>query len=400
MIAKTENKQGSFYLVSVDILQGICILFFIIWHTMIWWDDLIDSNWPNIQYEAAVFMTVALLIPPLFFFLYGFNVTNSLLRNRGKSKQLETRIKLIKRTILLFILAEISKIIAGLIASPEKLINYIITWELFHLFSISTLILLLVFEVAWYAEINLIWNSKKIATFFSVLILVFIFGIFLIFHDNSNGRGVGGLYTDLNLNSIFKRIIFEDGQNPIIPWISFPIGGSLLALILDLPHEQRNSLVKKGRGIMITGACFLMLGGLFLSKESFHSPPVHYPASASFIFITMGVLILVTTVMILLLDVSVRQTINKAFSPVINLSKISLTAFIFHNVAFIIPSEAPLIRALLPSITVVMIAGGLYCGFFILVARLWKEWEYKYSVEWLIGKLQVSHWDWRGLGSN
>ncbi|MHA1978987.1 MAG: hypothetical protein ACW98I_18935 [Candidatus Hodarchaeales archaeon] len=394
MFTKTDNKQASFYLVTVDILQGICIFFFIIWHTMIWWDNLIDSNWPNIQYEAAVFMTVALLIPPFFFFLYGFNIGNSLLRNKEKRKQLKTRNKLIKKAIILFILAEISETLAGLISSPEKLINYIFTWELFHLFSISTLILLIVFEVAWYAEINLHWNYKKITVIIFSLFLAFVFAIFLIFHDNSNGIGIGGLYTNLNSNSIFKRIFFEDGQNPIIPWISFPIGGGLLALVLDLPHEQRNAVVKKGWGVLIVGTCFLMLGGLFLSKENFHSPPVLYPASASFIFITTGVLILVTMLMILLLDVSVSQTINKAFSPIILLSKISLTVFIVHNIAFVIPPESPLIRAILPSITAVMIAGILYCVFFILIAALWKEWHFKYSVEWMIRKLQNSHWGW------
>ncbi|MHA2173903.1 MAG: hypothetical protein ACXABI_03675 [Candidatus Hodarchaeales archaeon] len=392
MITNTEKKQEPFYLVTVDILQGICIFFFIIWHTMIWWDDLIDSNWPNIQYIAAVFMTIALLIPPIFFFLYGFNITNSLLRNKKKERQLKTRKKLLKKTIIFFLLAEFSEASAGLINSPEKLINYILTWELFHLFSISTLILLIVFEIAWYAETNLSWNYKKTVTMIFSLILVSVITFFLIFHDSSNEKGIGGLVTNLDLNSIFKRIFFEDGQNPTIPWIFFPIGGGLLAAVLDLPHEQRNRIVKKGWGIIIVSIGFTLVGGLFLAQERYHSPPVHYPASASFIFITAGVLLLVTMIMILLLDVTVRKTFNRIFAPIILLSEISLTVFIIHNVAYIIPPESPVIRTVLPSIIAVMVAGILYCIFFILVAVLWKKWNFKYSVEWMIGKLQTSKW--------
>jgi hypothetical protein len=361
---------------------------------MIWWDSLIDLKWPNLQYEAAVFMTVALLIPPFFFFLYGFNVTNSLLRKKEKIERQETRHRLLKKTIIFFIIAEFSEGTAGLVVSPEHLLNYLLTWELFHLFSLSTLVLLLVFEFAWYIEVTLRWNHKQVTTIILSLFLVFVLAIFLIFHDYSDEVGTRGIYVNLDLNSFFQRIVFEDGQNPVIPWISFPIVGGLLASFLDLPHEQRNTLLKKVGKVLFLGTCFLIIGVLLLDQEGFRSPPVLYPASSSFVLITIGGIILITMIMILFIDLPSRQTVIKVFSPIVLISNISLTVFIVHNAAFIIPSDSPFIRALIPSITAVMIVGALYCVFFIIIARLWKKWNFKYSVEWMIWKLQRVQWGW------
>jgi hypothetical protein len=347
---------------------------------MIWWDSLIDLKWPNLQYEAAVFMTVALLIPPFFFFLYGFNVTNSLLRKKEKIERQETRHRLLKKTIIFFIIAEFSEGTAGLVVSPEHLLNYLLTWELFHLFSLSTLVLLLVFEFAWYIEVTLRWNHKQVTTIILSLFLVFVLAIFLIFHDYSDEVGTRGIYVNLDLNSFFQRIVFEDGQNPVIPWISFPIVGGLLASFLDLPHEQRNTLLKKVGKVLFLGTCFLIIGVLLLDQEGFRSPPVLYPASSSFVLITIGGIILITMIMILFIDLPSRQTVIKVFSPIVLISNISLTVFIVHNAAFIIPSDSPFIRALIPSITAVMIVGALYCVFFIFIARLWKKWNFKYMV--------------------
>ncbi len=282
--------------------------------------------------------------------------------------------------------------IAGLVVSPNNLINYLLTWELFHLFSISTLFILIVFEISWFLELKLQQKPKQMGTIILLLTLFFLFSFFLIFHDPSNEKGVGGLYTNLDLNSILKRMIFEDGQNPTIPWIGFPLLGGFLALILDLPHDQDTNFSKKRGGVLVGGACLMIIGWIFLTQESYHSPPVHYPASSSFLFITMGVLIVLTTIMILLIDLPPRQTVIKIFSPIILISNISLTVFIVHNAVYAIPEDSQIVRDLLPSINIVMIVGVLYCILFIYIALIWKKWNYKYSIEWMIVKIQRTRW--------
>ena len=82
-------------------------------------------------------MTTALVVPPFFFFLYGFNITNSLLRKKEYERR-ATRVLLLKKTIILLVVAEISQGVVGVIVSPEHLLNFLLTWELFHIFALST----------------------------------------------------------------------------------------------------------------------------------------------------------------------------------------------------------------------------------------------------------------------
>ena len=392
MNTNLKTKPKPFYLATVDILQGICIFFFLIWHTMIWWDHNVDSTWPNLPIEAFGFMTVALLIPPFFFFLYGFNTVNSLLRQKSIIFRQETRSRLIKKTIIFFVIGEFSEGMAGIVVSPTHLMNYLLTWELFHLFSFSTLVLLIVFEIAWYLERQRGWDYLYAARLILAIILTFIIVIFLIFHDYSGEVGIQGLYTKLNLESIIERIWLEDGQNPVIPWLSFPILGALVAVILELPNEKKNSLLPKIRRISLLGACSLVIGFLLLDREDYLAPPILYPITSSFLFINLGCLILVTLIMVLYIDIHSNQIIIKVTSPIILISNISLTTFIIHNVAYVIPPDLPLVRTLMPSLSAVMLVGVLYCIFFILVAFFWNKWNFKFSVEWMIWKLQRIPW--------
>jgi hypothetical protein len=224
------------------------------------------------------------------------------------------------------------------------------------------------------------------------VILAFIILIFLIFHDYSGEVGIQGLYTELNLESIVERIWLEDGQNPVIPWFSFPILGALVAAILDLPHETSDNILTKIRGVSLLGACSLIVGFLLLSIEDYLAPPVLYPITSSFLFINLGCLILITLIMILYIDIRSNETIIKATSPIIMISNISLTTFIIHNVVYVIPPDLPIVKTLMPTLTSVMLLGVLYCVLFILIAILWRKWNFKYSVEWMIWKLQRISW--------
>lgn len=396
MNIKQVNKQKHFYLVTVDLIQGCLIFVFIIGHTLLWWDSLIGAKWPEIEFAVATFITIALVMPPFFFFLYGFNVVNSLLRIEESERQ-ETRNRLLKRTIILLLLAELNEGFAGLITSPEHFLNFLLTWELFHVFALTTLFLLLVFEFAWQMEKRDLSNHKRVTTTLLSFFLILIITIFLLFHDYSLSKRIQEVYVNLDINSIFQRIFFEDGQNPLIPFFSFPILGGLIASFLDLPHEQKNNVLKKSVAVLMGGITAVITGMMFLRMERYVSTPIRYPASSSFVFITIGFLILITISGILLLDINSlysRQTVNKLFFPIVLLSKISLTVFIIHNAAYIIPSESLLIQSLIPSETVAMLLGILYSLFFIFVAFVWQKGNFKYSIEWMIWRLQRANWRW------
>lgn len=387
-----EEKQ--FYLVTVDYLQGFSIIFFVIWHTLLWWDGLIDTNWPNIEIPVAIFMTIALVVPPFFFFLYAFNIVNSLLR-KDESERKETRIRFIKKTIIFFLIAELTQGFVGLIIAPEYLINFLLTWEIFHMFALTSLFFLVVFEIAWQLEQRKQYNYRYVVIVTSLLFLLGILGLFLLFHDYSSNRSIHEIYAELNLNSIFERTVFESGQNPLIPFFSFPILGGLIATFLNLPNEKTGIVLKKARIVLLGSIFFLITGFLFLGVEGYVSTPLRYLASSSFIFITIGFLIFTTIGGIMLLDfdtLSSRPKRIKMLLPVLLVSNISLTVFIIHNILFFFPSELHIIQQFLFSETMVLIFGLLYSFCFIILAAFWQKWNYKYSLEWTIAKLQRAQW--------
>ncbi|MHA2246956.1 MAG: acyltransferase family protein [Candidatus Hodarchaeales archaeon] len=398
MNANTNSNtvRKSFYLATVDILQGVSIFLMIIGHVMLWWDPTTDSRWPDINFPAALTIAIALPAHPGFLFIYGFNVVNSLLR-KEKSERSETRFRLLKRTIIFFLIAEFCEGSAALVNRPELLLNFLLTWELFHMFALSTLFLLLVFEFAWWIEKQGNIDYKRVITALlsSFLLLTVLF--FLLFHDYTNRVGIQNVYVNLDINSILQRALFEYGQNPVIPFFSFPILGGLLASFLDLPHERKNIVLKKAGVILIGGISALITGIMFLGIERYVSTPMLYPASSSFVLITIGILSITTILLILFIDLKLlhsSQTVNKIFLPIILISKISLTIYIIHNVAFVIPAKSPIVRVFIPSEIAIIVFGIFYSLFFVLVAYFWQKRKFKYSLEWMIYKLQSAQWRW------
>ncbi|GAG88911.1 unnamed protein product [marine sediment metagenome] len=95
-----------------------------------------------------------------------------------------------------------------------------------------------------------------------------------------------------------------------------------------------------------------LAGIVYLNVEKFVAPPVLLPASSSFVLITIGALILTMISLILIVDYSLLSSNKKARKKLISLaivSKITLTVFIFHNVAYIIPPDSPIVETLILS---------------------------------------------------
>ncbi|MFX0050321.1 MAG: hypothetical protein ACFE8U_03420, partial [Candidatus Hermodarchaeota archaeon] len=107
--------------------------------------------------------------------------------------------------------------------------------------------------------------------------------------------------------------------------------------------------------------------------------------------------ILTTTGFILLLDLNTfyeHREVNRLILPVVLLSKITLTVYLVHNLAFAIPSDIPFIRTLLPNVNLMMFAGFLYSLLFVLIAFIWQKRNFKYSIEWFLSRLQRTKWQW------
>ncbi len=397
-MSTTDNSsKGRFYIVTTDLIQGIFLFFFVVGHTGLWWDSTLDLRWPNIPLAGSILVTLALVIPPGFLFIYSFNTVNSLLRRVTKEDRIESRTRVIKRGILFILVAELAEATSAIVTSPEHLLNFLLTWELFHMFGLASFVIIIIFQLAWKLEEQKGWNYQKSA--FSLMLGVGLLTLilFLIFHDYTQSSRIKGLHVDLNLQSIFERAILDMGQAPLIPFLTFPMVGGCAAVFLNLPHNTREVIVKRIGYTSIIGIIAMISGFLFLSIEPYVGPPVFYPASSPLVFFSIGSNLLMSMIGIYFLDLDSlygRERINKLIVPIVLVSKITLTVYIVHNFAYVIPSDLPIFQMLLPTLEIVIIFGLFYVGFFILIAAVWQKRRFKYSLEWWILTLQSTPWRW------
>lgn len=388
----SKSEQSRFYLLSVDLVQSFFLIWFVSGHTCIWWDSTIDNQFPNLPFIPYFFIMLSFIIPPGFLFLYSFNTVNSLLRKKTEEDRKKSRSRLLKRGTIFFFIAEFAELITALINSPQFILNSLLTWELFHQFAFSTFFLLLVFEIAWSFEKHKNWFYQKICIVEFILCFIFILLLYLLFHDFTQSLRIHTLFVDLELNSIIQRAIFENGQAPIVPYLLFTIFGGFFATFLDFPNKERGSINRNARIMTILGVGFLAIGFyMWINIEEYVSPVIFYNISSPVVFISLGVMSLGILILIYLFDINslyTRQKISKYFVPFILVSKITLTVYFLHNLAYVIPSSLPIIQLIIPSIYIALIVGLLYAVFFIAVALVWQKWKFKYSFEWIIWKLQ------------
>lgn len=394
----TANKstQRRFYILSVDLLQGIMIVWFVVGHTGLWWDSTIENKYPNVPPIISLFITLALIIPPGFIFLYAFNTANSLIRRKTTVERKKSRYRVIKRGIIFFLVAEIAEIASALVTQqPQYLLNAILTWELFTQFSFTTFFVLFVFELAWYLESQKKWDYKKIVIVELISCIAIVLTLFSIFHDYTQTNMIDSLFVDLNLNSILQRAVFEVGQAPIIPFTAFSATGALLAVYIDLPNEKKSTIIAKMKKTFLFSLPFVIIGSLLFQVEKYLSPVLLYPTSSPLVFISVGVLPVTMVILIYILDIDSlysRQSINKMILPLIVLSRITLTVYIVHNFAYVIPPDLPIFELLIQDIHMALLAGLFYTLFFVVIAFIWQKWQFKYSIEWIIWRIQKSQW--------
>ncbi|MFX0086290.1 MAG: hypothetical protein ACFFAU_11460 [Candidatus Hodarchaeota archaeon] len=388
-----KKGQQRFYVLSVDLIQAIFLFWFVSGHTCLWWDHTIETRYPDVPLVVFLFITFALIVPPGFLFLYSFNTVNSLLRKKSIEERKESRSRLLRRGLIFFFIAELAEVSTALITSPNYLLNSFFTWELFHQFAFSTLFILLLFEIAWLIERYNNWSYQKICIAEFIVCFSIILAIYLVFHDYTQTKKIEGLFVNLELKSILERALFESGQAPIIPFLLFSLQGGFLALFLDLPNEQRRTTNIKAKFVIISGIVLFIIGILSLSIEKYVSPVMYYPASSPVVFISLGVIPLGVILLIYLLDINSlysRRSIHKLLAPFVLVSKITLTVYIVHNLAYIIPPDTKIVQFLITDIHIALGVGVIYSIFFIFIAYLWQKWSFRYSIEWVIWKLQNS----------
>lgn len=360
-------------------------------HSVGWWDrDLSRNYFDRGSFLIVIVWITGLMAFPIFLFASGFNQVNSFLRQtRDSSSNYERRSHAIKRSVIFWGFATITLVLMSLTQAPGepvKILNYIFTWHLLHLFAFSTLFILLLWEVAsWFVKrISDYWSHQQFLTILLLLNFITIIALFIFFHDYTLLRESSRIFpVAFDLRSILENIFLDISSCGIIPWLSFSLAGGLTASFLNLPHVQKINDLQKGRSVFLVNILFLIIGILCLRTERFVSAGLGYASSFSHVFITIGLVGCINIVMILLFDVYKvvpPETISKIFYPVIIVSNISLTIYLIHPIVGVIDPS------LIPSESILLFLVSLYCVFFVILAHFWQKWDYKYSFEWIIKK--------------
>ncbi|MHA1945030.1 MAG: acyltransferase family protein [Candidatus Hodarchaeales archaeon] len=384
---KIENrKKNPFYLVSIDILKGLAIFPMVIGHCLQWWDYSLVLNYVDSHIIIMLLISIGLMVFPLFLFIYGFNVCNSFLRRRNLKNQPEVRKKALKGALILFLFATFAQAIMTVVRSPNewlKLPNYIVSWHLFHLFAFSTLFLLLMWEVAIWISEKVDSTSLKVERAFLITLVgssVIVLFLYFFFHEYTKGQPVI-FPVNLDILSILGHALLDIGSAGVIPWLFFSLTGGITASLLDLTNSEIETARKTTVLLLIGFLLVLILGFYTLTLEPFVSPALRVPSSYSHLFISTGVVGSLTMSLLFVFDLNKNlkvRNLQDLFSPIIVVSKITLTIFIIHPVIFILDPR------IIPSLELLLILTTIYSLLFVPIAYIWQKWDFKYSSEWFI----------------
>ncbi|MFX0183943.1 MAG: hypothetical protein ACFE95_12740 [Candidatus Hodarchaeota archaeon] len=384
-----KTQKGRFYLVTVDLLKGIIIFPMILGHGVQWYYQTLAIKYEEGSFAVFVIIATGLLVFPCFLFIYGFNLINSFLRHgKDASNHSKVRGRALKRSLIFLFIATLGQVLMAIIRSPEKpelILNYILTWRLLHIFSFSTIALLLVWQFAWFLKkFDLKWNLDYIQ-YLRILLsisLTIILLLFIFFHSYTLMREKSSPVI-LDPLAVLERAILDIGSYGLIPWLSFSLSGGLIASFLNLSNREIKEIRKGDILSIFISILFCVLGFMSLETERFVTPALQEPSSFPHVFISIGVITLVTTLLIISLDlyqIIPYDTISKVFYPLIIVSNISLTVYLSHTlIAFLDPT-------IIPSEPILLILVFLYGLLFVVIAHIWQRWEFKYSLEWIIRK--------------
>ncbi|MHA2203749.1 MAG: hypothetical protein ACW991_08675, partial [Candidatus Hodarchaeales archaeon] len=308
-MSDTSNfRQERIYLLTVDILKGIAIFPMIFSHSVGWWDSDLARNYEGGSIAIVIIWVTGLMVFPCFLYLYGFNQVNSFLRRRDTSSRNESRSHAIKRSIIFFIFASLALVLMSIIQAPDKLFNYLFTWHLLHLFSFSTLFLLLLWELAYWFEkrISAYWSYQQYFTILLFLSFFTIVVLFIFFHDYTVAKEDGRIFpVILDINSILEHIFLDISSCGIIPWLSFPLAGGLTASLFNLSFIPKNNALRKKATLLLFANCLFLIIGLYhLRKERFVSAGLGFASSFPHVFISIGFIGCVFVSLVILLDIN------------------------------------------------------------------------------------------------
>lgn len=382
------KKPKSFFLISVDVLQGFIIWLMVFGHTILYWrHDAIAATslttmdvWKyGIVYEFVILAGSSGFM--LLIFLYGLNTVNSMLRRKDFDSHQDVRKKFLKRGLIFLVFGSMADILMGIVFGD--FFRWFFTFHIFHVYSFSTFALLFLYEIVIKMKKE---DFAKTFTWILGSVFLVMLGLFVLLHDY-NFTGVIEDPTNLNIDSILKNIFLDIGKNPILPYGMFSILGGCVAGFLNIPKNSTEKIKRQSILLLIPAAISFIIAVIIMNfgTEPYTSTIVDKITSMSVTIMSIALILFFFVFFFLWLDLNTMFTQKlrdtpKIVLPLVMISKISLTVYFVHSFPYFIDPT---------NITedVFFIANWIYSCGFIVLAFVWVRYRFKYSLEWFISKI-------------
>ncbi|MFX1251997.1 MAG: hypothetical protein ACFFCZ_10345 [Promethearchaeota archaeon] len=376
---------------AVDVLQGIALCIMFVQHSFLWWDYDAFLEQMNSLFIIAAY--AGAFVAPTFLLLMGFNMRDSIARRMSTTSFSEVRKYLLKRVVVFLALGFLNNVLMTVVTFTLGLIDFLtwlFTWDLLHLFGITSLFLYCIYEIAHQLNTRTLLNASIgtqltiLCSFALIIILLFMLILQALYLGDFS---FSVLYPErvpvFRPNNIVEtiQIALVRGGYAIFPYTSFGVVGFLVANI-SLSLSNKKSWEKAIVGIIVI---FTVIGGslfVFLRIPIVFPLILHMP-SLSFLFLYWATQLVVFFVALLVFDVLKEKRVLLPYvKPLTRMSAITLTIYYTHFTlySFINPS-------LVPNSLVLFILIALFILLYMLIAYEWEKKKFKYSLEWIIRKL-------------
>jgi uncharacterized membrane protein YeiB len=170
------------------------------------------------------------------------------------------------------------------------------------------------------------------------------------------------------------------GFFPLIPWTGLMLLGTAAGDWLFPSGDKTSRPVQFRPAALLAG--FLILAG---AAGAFRGLPLEFfPPSMPFAFLASGLCVAALVVLRLPWGISAPATLER---PLTSLGRLSLTIFVAHHlIGYSLFGALGLLRSFdLPAALAMVIVSWALAG---AAAMLWAREGYRYSLEWLVGRLE------------
>ena len=368
---------------SIDILRALAIIGMIQVH----FAEILSGYYERTTLLYELSDIFGSLPAPLFTFLVGMSLYISVKRQEEAGKpELAIADRNLRRGTQIFFFG---LIFAALIWTPAEVFG----WDILTLIGAA---LLIVFPLRKLKDNRLV----------AIILLIVIASPLLRIWSNyySHWNQWGEFVPATSLKSVLLGFTLN-GYFPLLPWLIFPLCGYLVSRACfgnGQPHLPK-FIVPTGIGLVLAALGLALIETtLDLSAApaigGYLSPLSFYPASTTYLALTLGIIFLLFTLTFRFFDQNNNQTNDSAFIRFCRrYSRYALSAYIIHHAVVVWPVLAAANISgkrdiwfyygdVVPTYLALIIA-LVFVALFYLVLIWWDKKDGRYSFEWLLRRL-------------